>query len=570
MPSLEDLLHHTMLATAAAAIGRTPTPEHGDFALPRPKVFDDHPGLLPEQVESIRRQPIWQFEHEAASPGVFKNVRLLSRGMGMKYSHPVSVMRELSVSDVKVTREADGATHDLPLKPEFVIGTWSLDHGEIPESDVGWWQLPAITDASLLVALAYQLVDGQMVPLPKDEVESLGDALMPSPFDEYAGMQYILDLIVTRDASAMVTIGECRYLVFVSLTTCKEHDDFAPGGLVGMARFYPHVMFMANEPLSKTEVSIRFERDAKAMTHGDPEMMDEVKALLVADSNVNRGPVPYAPRPIPFTSNIYDYYVTEAHVTLGQRAKARTEDQRRALDHPDQGPNEVTLVDARHAGSARTVAGRIFREGSGPEDLTKEPRQGQFDNVHLAPRMRLSFFAHDPSTARGRNEVVDLEDIAMVFVCMHDCVHMHARWGAWVTDKSARGFADGRPYAAPGAPAVPENQTVFSSFPNPHTHVYRAVATNCLPGHWQVFCHHGAAYAIDAWPSAAAATTMEIMRQAIFETEADWKIANLAYPHMPETWAAFYWRCRWYGVRSDDGAVVPAERLQFDLEGCLA
>jgi hypothetical protein len=159
---------------------------------------------------------------------------------------------------------------------------------------------------------------------------------------------------------------------------------------------------------------------------------------------------------------------------------------------------------------------------------------------------------------------IEFRDVVMVFVCMHDCIHMHVRWAAFSSAKPTLGFSEGRPYSKAGAPAVPENQTVFASFPSDHTVVYRAMAEGCNAGEWQVFCHHGAGYAIGEWPHPTSLAILTLLSSAVHVlADAPFPI----FPDMPLSWPAFYWRCRWTGDPS--GRDIPMERLDFNLERCL-
>ncbi len=134
----------------------------------------------------------------------------------------------------------------------------------------------------------------------------------------------------------------------------------------------------------------------------------------------------------------------------------------------------------------------------------------------------------------------------------------------YLLEKPTLGFSEGRPYSKAGAPAVPENQTVFASFPNDHTVVYRSVAEGCTAGEWQVFCHHGAGYAIAEWPHPASLVRLTMLSTAVHVlADAPFPI----FPDMPVSWPAFYWRCRWTGDPSRRD--VPVERLEFNLERCL-
>lgn len=299
-------------------------------------------------------------------------------------------------------------------------------------------------------------------------------------------------------------------------------------------------------------------------------MEHEIKALVVTDSNRNHTATAFVPGfaelPVPVTDNIYDYYLVDPDRAVLDPRLADTS--KHPDNHPAQGAREVTLADARFA-DARTIGACVARDGGNWASIEKLARQGQFDNVHLAPRMRLAFDERTPFATGEVSMVVRtvrLEDIAMVFVCLHDCLHMHVRWAEFSTNKSARGFANGRPYSKSGVPAVPENQSVFASFPNAHTFNYRALAQEAPARRWQVFCHHGAGYPIDVWPTLEAAGKLFGLRASGLHSDSIKAQFARIHSQMPDdSWAAFYWRCRWTGKPGGP----PVERLQVSLSRCL-
>jgi hypothetical protein len=161
-----------------------------------------------------------------------------------------------------------------------------------------------------------------------------------------------------------------------------------------------------------------------------------------------------------------------------------------------------------------------------PVDFEKLDRQGDFDSVHLAPRMK----AHKLIAPTGSDEKLDdavyeLSSIAMAPFCEHDCLHTHWRWGKnWddlrirplrKNEQPLRGFGSagaarftkvGRPYAPSsiGLSMVPLNQSVSITLPSVNRLRYE-VSINTdgetdhvaiAPGVWQIVFHHGSAYAL--------------------------------------------------------------------------
>lgn len=585
MPSFDDLLAQTMPFHAAKAHGVVPVRITTDFeaTASRPDDPFDPDNRLPGDTRSpdevIEDNLIWQFGHARSTPARFDRLRVHARGMGMNYSMAATVMHHVEWGDL-IAVHTNGARRSLPLTPEFVVGTWYVPASRMPGGGRGLWQLRANTDVSYVVAFAFQATqDGQIVPMDMATILAFGEDFMPDagPHPDCP------PVTVGADTTISVCLEYPRWVVFVSLTTCRERPDFAPGALVGFARFYPHLMIMSNSDVRRVEASLHLERPAQAMTHGHSEMGRAIKPLLVTDTNRNKGFIKHVPlfeeRVVPTTNNIYDYYAVEPHIQFASRAARRlTPKAREALrahlgprmtpdeveleiaereDHPEQSAGEVTLADSRRSRS-RVLPNCVRREGGAPESIIKVPRQGQFDSVHLAPRMRMKFPGPEPGTN------VELDDIVMVFVCLHDCVHMHVRWAAWATEMPVTGFDGDKPFETPGAPAVPENQTVFASFPSPHSLVYRALAEGCEGGSWTVFCHHGAGYAIDEWPRDSSRLGRAAMRNAVEIVPT----LNAIHSTMPRpSWPGFYWRCRWTSGPSG----VLLERLTTpDIEDCIA
>lgn len=158
---------------------------------------------------------------------------------------------------------------------------------------------------------------------------------------------------------------------------------------------------------------------------------------------------------------------------------------------------ELKFVDSSKT-KERSVPNAIIRERSAhfgamyetSSTFRKLPFQGEFDNIHMAPRMRFT-------SKSGANVI---SDIAMAPFCEHDCFHTHTRWGTLGTSlpKTNMGFSGRKPYASPAAPLVPSNQSVFISLTSKSAMKYRGVADGPLPaGTWTVINHHGSAYALE-------------------------------------------------------------------------
>ena len=254
-------------------------------------------------------------------------------------------------------------------------------------------------------------------------------------------------------------------------------------------------MVTCNHPLDMAKAIISVIRPA-SNPPCDPEMTSDIKALFVTDTNEHHAmDIPLKP-PTPIWSNIFDYYDT----------------------NPDTAREYAVVDPSRRLG--RRVKDAIQREGGARSTASiyeaattflKMPMQGEFDNLHLAPRMEFN----------NATSGVRITDIAMAPFCAHDCLHTHFRWGAFMTlPKYDLGFSGRRPYMVPGAPLVPLNQTVAIRLTSSHGFEYIAEAAGPITaGAWTVFYHHGSAYSLsvgsvlfrlareDVWLHAAANTT---------------------------------------------------------------
>jgi hypothetical protein len=204
-----------------------------------------------------------------------------------------------------------------------------------------------------------------------------------------------------------------------------------------------------------------------------------------------------------------------------------------------------------------------------PRTIHKVDRQGEFDNVHIAPRMDKPSFIYVDNTS--------LNDIVMAPVCAHDCLHMHWRWGKALSDlRQNCGWGNGKPYADPGAPMVPETQSVWIKVLNDHGFRYLAEDRAPPAGKWSVIMHHGAAYALQTNWVAGAGRAAVWARTHLLDAEQNWpgEILPSTNPsgegadvYLP-TWPMFYWHMRHVLKRipsSEKTHYLVFERLNFNL-----
>src|SRR5581483_6908755 len=176
------------------------------------------------------------------------------------------------------------------------------------------------------------------------------------------------------------------------------------------------------------------------------------------------------------------------------------------------------------------VTKATFQQQRALNDLVKLPRQGTFDNIHLAPRMKAHQVIGTPQMAdpKWQPSLDTLDTISMAPICEHDCMHTHWRWGEAFKGSllapnqlQASGFSavneaqftgTGKPYQVVGNGMVPLNQNLDIALGSNLQLVYSAEISEIAPGVWQPVYHHGSAYVLGySTKGAAAVVTMEAM-----------------------------------------------------------
>lgn len=382
--------------------------------------------------------------------------------------------------------------------------------------------------------------------------------------------------------SVDVATEPARLLVVFSFTTCCERADFEPGGVVGFARCYPHLLVAANAPVETIEGSAHIDRP-KTLSRWHEEGRDmsascckppydgwtqEIGSLLVTDVNQK----PNIGQPLPFWSNMFYYYLVDPFASNGQKKYhvVRT-------DRPTSRISDGPLVGRRVFGPRNedptllTMLG-VMEEYDGT--VRKRPRQGAFDNVHMAPRLRLMNVTHvvdDWSFSMTRYPVEDrrhwqFDDIAMAPFCAHDCLHMHFRWSEFADAKHSLGWNATGPYAEAGAPQVPVEQDVWVWFRARAALTYHVLAKSPrFADGWHVLMHHGFGYAVSiqgAIKQFLAMTAVDSYADVTFVG------SNGDLVEAQTSTAAYYWKAR-FGYEIEDGEARPFERLTIPSKDAL-
>ena len=471
--SLDGILRDTLLITAEPALRTVST-------LPSPRINMDMDGW---GERPVAERSIWEWDAE----GLNQIRNLAVRHRMLKYQ-PVTVCNRIEWEPVTVVSNK-GNTYKLPFTDEFLLSTYFLkDYGDVPDASAGLWQIPANLHSSYQRIFGYEVhpKTGKLRPIARG---ALGHPELMAPYDNRKPFER-----KTVNHGDVVDVVLLRFIVCIALGCAAERSNFEPAGVLSAARLYPHTMVLANMPLESMEASIVLERPTSRAPDPDhPEachmvkgesMHDDVTAGFYTDRN-NPSLLPPLP---PSWENIFEYYDTAPQ-----------------LNQP------FKVVDAARPRRERANANDIF---SGILDtrpdtvvfdyrarsVVKVARQGEFDNLHLAPKMRapMEMIENHPAFAQSMNNV------SMAPFCIHDCMHTHWRWGdtGILGDKKfLRGWggtADniGDPNQVEGAPMVPPNQDVTVTLLTPSSFRYTAKAKRPEAGAWQVVMHHGSAYSL--------------------------------------------------------------------------
>lgn len=572
MPSLKQMLEHSQLFQAARGLDKDP----GSRRL-KDGPFDAKPRMNPgSPAQDPADNSIWAWTYDVDKPNVVTNLRALTRGMEF---HDMLVCNAVRFSDVRV-RPANvirafgkslPAELNLRLEPKFRFDTFFLDDGALPMRNVGGPQrqcrwLPAKVDNSFLTLFAYEFdpAIGDLIPW-KPSFDTELDAF-PDP-DDYSSE--VRRFRASAGQTVNVRLGVAHFLVAVCLTCCTEKPDFEPGGVLGAGRFYPQVMVAANIPLEEIENTITLERPKKssmaAHAHHvkDPvlrremaEMKEDIGIIYVEDTNVQFGlQPPGAPAVLPMWDNFFDYYDVNPIVNVGAGNDLQV------TRHFSLAPNakdphlkwekERPVIDVIEKGTFGTT-----------RKFVKAPRQGAFDNVHLAPKMVATVFGAP---------AIKLDDVAMAPFCIHDCLHAHVRWGNPTANPmpiQALGFdRDFNPLVQEKAPLVPPNQDVFYRIVDSSTIAYKTIVRPPIPrGNWMILNHQGGAYALSiadpgAFFAARAFVQVTANAQADDFSEALILPAEPARLNAQDSVAAFYWRLRFHGVDKERVHSLGANKL---------
>jgi hypothetical protein len=337
-----------------------------------------------------------------------------------------------------------------------------------------------------------------------------------------------------------------------------ENPDFTPGDILGMNRIYPHAMLMSSMELQSADITISVIRPSIS-SHPDPEM-GPIGPVLFTDSSTSAG-ASLGPN-LPIWQNMFDYYVADP---IGNNVGVTS-----PLLLVDGDPSSKRSKD-------RPATPGLVKKFLHTIAIKKFARQGEFDNLHIAPKMVAASVG--PAANPSVRTQLGLDRIVMAPFCFHDCLHTHWRWGdfgyQWVLGrfahpmpKSTLGFdTNFNPNTTVNAPLVPHNQSIRLTLLPPAGFNYAAFIHGPIgPGQWQVVFHHGMGYANELWDAElmdglvppGARFAVEKLASNVGEFDFSPKSAQNSYP-------IFYWRLR-FGIGFSPG---PEERIEIlDIKNC--
>lgn len=584
------------------------------------------PVIEPSDYETPENVNIWQWQHDANEPWKITDLKCRVRSSEYRSYKVLDTLewgleREDAKGDLKKCiriTTITGKRIELPLTKDFVTYKAVVEGGRIDKDQTDLWKLASNHDQSLVVAFVYALDFEQSTHaagqarqfqpprvMTADEANDLGDDFMPS-----GGAAAATGAEVHGEASAYV--DQPRVIVILSLTTCKQGEDFAPGSIVGMGRVYPHIMVMSNTPLTLIEGTVRLNRpeESPSIEHLSTDVViapddltkplvnffkgplgccseyddhgTKIGSVLFADAN-DFGISALNSPPLPFWSNFFAYYLIDPFDQIGNKSV------------------QAVSRYVKKDGVRTDVDSLVMRQPvTGPADygtLIKMPWQGEFDNIHMAPKMKLGRKGykqvrkalHVERTGRLDRalpgdrpvpqlqsvevplDILPISEISMAPFCSHDCFHTHWRWGQDAKDPAQCGFDGMVPYAKPGAPLIPGNQSLLIWLRAPNLLTYTAIAwahgTKPIPANtWQVIMHHGSAFAVDV-------TAFMLAFLAKFSVEvfggqpSFYSDDNATTPILSTmSFSLFYWRLRWETVLVDGRPQLRERIVAKDLK----
>lgn len=533
-------------------------------------------------------------------------------------------------------------TLELPLTHDFLLDEWLVvASAHVGATAIDMFPLETRPDFGLVRVFMYELDTDTMEVVPLDpDAFDVRDA---EGFDRYKRAAALLDSSIPGGGDVDALIGEdlCafepfysfeeleaiggsigvdemvrfavqrpRFLVATSIQLCKQNEDLEPGAILGAAKFHPNILVTSSTTLLRVDAATRIERPLKTVNLSRPghcgcdQMHEEIRPLLVTDTNKAEMLYPAGMPPVPYWGNLFSYYLVDPHLTNPGREWE--------MIRPEEGD--------------RAARGYVDRSAPAPiveltSDLTsKVPGQGDFDNIHIAPRMHLRDATHVsvetlvfqppllPRRVRSWREIratdlLHLDPIVMAPFCAHDCLHFHVRWGDHATAAHVRGWArdpllmgevkrTGRnklskelmercrarvalPNAEPGSSMYPPWHEVKMQVDINSALLSISTVVPTLPGQREILFHSPWAYGVEfeRYLAFAVGSTLVAGRTGQDRFELGKKSSSGAIETIDpyDESAVFYWILRYKSIVRSDGSYEAREyHFARDLEKAIS
>lgn len=365
----------------------------------------------------------------------------------------LEVAKRIAWQRVTVTPEEPARAQPivLPLSAKFLLGFKHVTGGSVRRSEThAFWRMPLTVSLGSLLIFGYYLGGG-----------AKPQALPRNSLDAWRRTR----LVMPPGGSLLGSTGADRYVfVCVELVLCEADDRYEPFGIANIARLYPLTHVFCTFPAASVKAAVELERPAHTgLPHHNHLGNDgRVVNAVFADRNTKISLL----QGLPTWDKLFDCYAYEpdgAYEIIGQ-----------------QGARTSTSVREAYG-----LAPNFLGGGYQPTSVSKRARQGAFDNIHIAPQLKLTPMALVSQTYT----------FSMAPVCHHDCLHTHWRWSSGFTADYVKGWSANGPNTAVGAPMVPTNQTVTMQMePDVPGFTYVAEAADVAANGWSVFFHHGSGY----------------------------------------------------------------------------
>jgi hypothetical protein len=390
--------------------------------------------------------------------------------------------------DVRIILESTPSNNeiDLPLEGDYLLCSYYLPVGSIDPASSSAWKIPLKTQKSFLLLFGYEL----RTPEQKQGKER-PTRIDPAFLKEYdfTNVQQLLywerkSFLIKEPPHKTLPFpyfeieepaadAPIRFVVGIEFSCCSPASDYEPSKALIAARFFPLFWLISSHPVHRMTAKITIQRPVQSSLGNEAMPLGDIHPALFADRNIVGG------LPI-FWNNVFDYYLIDP-----ARKEATQNGNPLRYKVVDSLKKERTISNIREVFVEYPImepepAPISKISGYMPSDVRKVSRQGQFDNIHIAPYMITE----------------DSLRLTMAPLCMHDCVHTHFRWGEIFDEPHLYGWADKIPFRKKGAPMVPSNQDIYITLNRSPGFTYEAVINNPSPGEWQCIYHHGSAYGL--------------------------------------------------------------------------